>query len=31
VQGDRVQHGALRNAYLEALGIDRWVPRHAPA
>jgi uracil-DNA glycosylase len=22
--------GALRNAYLEALGIDRWVPRSAP-
>jgi uracil-DNA glycosylase family 4 len=26
-----MQHGPLRNAYLEALGIDRWVPRHAPA
>ncbi|HEU4591126.1 MAG TPA: uracil-DNA glycosylase [Steroidobacteraceae bacterium] len=25
-----MQHGPLRNAYLEALGIDRWVPRHAP-
>jgi len=25
-----VQHGPLRNAYLDALGIDRWVPRHAP-
>ena len=23
--------GSLRNAYLEALGIDRWVPRNAPA
>jgi len=23
--------GPLRNAYLEALGIDRWVPRNAPA
>jgi DNA polymerase len=23
--------GPLRDAYLEALGIDRWVPRHAPA
>jgi uracil-DNA glycosylase family 4 len=22
-----MQHGPLRNAYLEALGIDRWVPR----
>jgi uracil-DNA glycosylase family 4 len=22
--------GLLRNAYLDALGIDRWVPRHAP-
>jgi uracil-DNA glycosylase len=26
-----MQHGPLRNAYLDALGIDRWVPRHAPA
>jgi DNA polymerase len=26
-----MQHGPLRNAYLEALGIDRWVPRGAPA
>jgi DNA polymerase len=26
-----MRHGALRNAYLDALGIDRWVPRHAPA
>jgi DNA polymerase len=26
-----VQHGPLRNAYLDALGIDRWVPRQAPA
>ncbi len=26
-----MQHGPLRNAYLEALGIDRWVPRNAPA
>ena len=26
-----MQHGALRNAYLDALGIDRWVPRNAPA
>jgi len=25
-----MQHGPLRNAYLEALGIDRWVPRNAP-
>ena len=25
-----MQHGPLRNAYLEALGIDRWVPRDAP-
>src|ERR1043165_1541111 len=25
-----MQHGPLRNAYLEALGIDRWVPRGAP-
>jgi len=24
-----MQHGPLRNAYLEALGIDRWVPRNA--
>jgi uracil-DNA glycosylase len=23
--------GPLRNAYLDALGIDRWVPRNAPA
>jgi DNA polymerase len=23
--------GPLRNAYLEALGIDRWVPRNSPA
>jgi DNA polymerase len=26
-----MQHGPLRNAYLDALGIDRWVPRNAPA
>jgi DNA polymerase len=26
-----MQHGPLRNAYLEALGIDRWVRRDAPA
>jgi DNA polymerase len=26
-----MQHGPLRDAYLDALGIDRWVPRHAPA
>ena len=26
-----MRHGPLRNAYLEALGIDRWVPRNAPA
>jgi len=26
-----MQHGPLRNAYLDALGIDRWVPRDAPA
>ncbi|HET9863567.1 MAG TPA: uracil-DNA glycosylase [Steroidobacteraceae bacterium] len=26
-----MRHGALRNAYLDVLGIDRWVPRHAPA
>jgi len=26
-----MQHGPLRNAYLEVLGIDRWVPRNAPA
>jgi uracil-DNA glycosylase len=26
-----MQHGPLRNAYLDALGIDRWVPRHAAA
>ena len=25
-----MQQGPLRNAYLEALGIDRWVPRNAP-
>ena len=25
-----MQHGPLRNAYLDALGIDRWVPRNAP-
>ncbi len=25
-----MQPGSLRNAYLDALGIDRWVPRHAP-
>jgi uracil-DNA glycosylase family 4 len=25
-----VRHGPLRNAYLDALGIDRWVPRDAP-
>ena len=25
-----MQPGPLRNAYLEALGIDRWVPRDAP-
>ncbi len=25
-----MQHGPLRNAYLDALGIDRWVSRHAP-
>lgn len=25
-----MRHGPLRNAYLEALGIDRWVPRDAP-
>jgi len=25
-----MQLGPLRNAYLEALGIDRWVPRDAP-
>jgi uracil-DNA glycosylase len=25
-----MQHGPLRNAYLEALGIERWVARHAP-
>jgi uracil-DNA glycosylase family 4 len=24
-------HPGLRNAYLDALGIDRWVPRNAPA
>jgi hypothetical protein len=23
--------GSLRNAYLDALGIDRWVPRHGAA
>jgi len=23
--------GPLRNAYLDALGIDRWIPRDAPA
>ena len=26
-----MQSGPLRNAYLEALGIDRWVARNAPA
>lgn len=26
-----MQHGPLRNAYLDALGIDRWVPRNASA
>jgi len=26
-----MQHGPLRNAYLDALGIDRWVRRDAPA
>jgi DNA polymerase len=26
-----MRHGPLRNAYLDALGIDRWVPRHSPA
>src|SRR6187549_2491633 len=26
-----MQHGPLRNAYLDALGIDRWVPRDATA
>jgi DNA polymerase len=26
-----MQPGSLRNAYLDALGIDRWVPRNAPA
>jgi uracil-DNA glycosylase len=26
-----MRHGPLRDAYLDALGIDRWVPRHAPA
>jgi uracil-DNA glycosylase len=26
-----MQPGPLRNAYLDALGIDRWVPRNAPA
>jgi uracil-DNA glycosylase len=26
-----MQHGPLRDAYLEALGIDRWVPRRAPS
>ena len=26
-----MQHGPLRNAYLDALGIDRWVARDAPA
>jgi uracil-DNA glycosylase len=25
-----MQHGPLRNAYLDALGIDRWVGRHSP-
>jgi uracil-DNA glycosylase family 4 len=25
-----MQHGPLRNAYLDALGIDRWLSRHAP-
>jgi uracil-DNA glycosylase len=25
-----MQHGPLRNAYLDALGIDRWVSRDAP-
>ena len=26
-----MQHGPLRNAYLDALGIERWVSRHAPS
>jgi DNA polymerase len=26
-----MQPGPLRDAYLDALGIDRWVPRHSPA
>ena len=31
VQPEAVPMGPLRNAYLDALGIDRWVSRDAPA
>ena len=30
-RGDACSPDPLRNAYLDALGIDRWVPRNAPA